>query len=124
MADLRALLDAATPGPWQRSAFVDGPRFDHMDWEWKEARQAEERYIVRGAGRIGTPECNQVLVARDTQDAALIVAAVNALPALLDVVEAARAVCASPFHSPEMEPTVVFDTLREALAALSLEPAG
>lgn len=30
--------------------------------------------------------------------------------------EAARAVCESPCHTPELEPTVVFDALRAALA--------
>lgn len=42
----------------------------------------------------------------------------NAAPALLAVVDAARDVCASPLHTPEMEPTVVFDRLRAALTDL------
>lgn len=54
----------------------------------------------------------------DNPNAQLIVAAVNALPDLLAVIDAAQAVCASPLHSPEMEPTVVFDALRDALDKL------
>ena len=46
------------------------------------------------------------------------------LPALLDVAEAARAVCASPCHTPELEPTTVFDTLRAALDRLGWECYG
>ena len=43
---------------------------------------------------------------------------VHAFPALLLVAEAARATVDSPLHTPELEPTVVFDGLRAAVAAL------
>ncbi len=63
MPDLRALLDAATPGPWRVEP-------NGKDWAWTYARDS----MV--AGSIPA-------------DAALIVAAVNALPALLAVLDAA-----------------------------------
>lgn len=81
-ATLRALLDAATPGPW-----THGP----LGWEvWN--RDADGAMDTRVAGSWLLP-----------QDAALIAAAVNALPALLDVAEAARLVfdhhnCHCPGH--------------------------
>lgn len=48
-------------------------------------------------------------------DAYILLAEVDRL---LDVVDAVRAVCASPLHTEEMEPTFVFDQMRAALDAL------
>ena len=73
---LRALLAAATPGPW---AYYDDIRPD--------VRSAANRGGFMGAGHIAT-------VSRydgNTNDAALIAGAVNALPELLDEVERLRA---------------------------------
>lgn len=73
---LRALLAAATPGPW---AYYDDIRPD--------VRSAANRGGFMGAGHIAT-------VSRydgNTNDAAFIAAAREALPELLDEVERLRA---------------------------------
>jgi hypothetical protein len=84
-AELRALLAKATKGPWVEER-EDGwmqeyPRNTAIRCEWKsaDASGAVGREIARMSGVHG----------QTSADAALIVAAVNALPALLDVVEAA-----------------------------------
>jgi hypothetical protein len=64
VSDLRDLLNKATPGPWIRP------------WGTHKIHQA----FGMGSDHIGLPQ----------SDLDLIVASVNALPALLDVVEAAR----------------------------------
>ena len=77
MTDLRALLAAATPGPWA----VDHGDNDPPD-QWEFAPLV-----------AGTPFCDwtrETEMGLSESDAALIVAAVNALPALLDVAAAAR----------------------------------
>lgn len=93
---LRALLDYLTdglaPGPFH--AIESG---DKAAYGW---------WLDNAAGDSSFP---------DPDDVAVIV---NALPALLDVAEAARAVCDSPLHTRELEPTVVFDALRAALNRL------
>ena len=79
-AELRRLLDAATPGPWsshdhgfpgqdEPSSIViySGERFD-----WEEVTHGESAVAWTGWD------------SQEASDAALIVAAVNALPALLD----------------------------------------
>lgn len=43
---------------WQRSRFVDSSRYEGISESWKDERQREERKIIRGAGIVGTPECN------------------------------------------------------------------
>lgn len=94
---LRALLAAATPGPWYTSDNYDVGEF---------------------AGYVYAPNATVATDATDT-DAALIVAAINALPRLLDVVEAAedavdaRCSCAA---CDEAQPFMVH--LRDALDAL------
>jgi hypothetical protein len=90
--ELRRLAEAATPGPWQQSRFVDGPMFARMGPAWKATRTAEESTMVRGAGIVGDPRCNPVGAIRSDEDRALALAAVNALPALLDELDALRAV--------------------------------
>lgn len=79
LAALRELLDAATPGPW----------------EWRpKMRDSEVRDLVH----IHDPRLHPTNVLKTTEDwppteadAALIAAAVTALPALLDRVERAEA---------------------------------
>jgi hypothetical protein len=83
---LRALLAEATPGPWQQSHFLDQRAYAHMPESWKAERRAEEALLIRPADPLG----NAVAGARLDSNRALIAAAVNALPALLDVAEAAR----------------------------------
>ena len=63
--ELRRLLDEATPGPWRQGH----PRSDDT--------YAGETHVAETWHRV-------------TQDAALIVAAVNALPRYLDLAEAVR----------------------------------
>jgi hypothetical protein len=76
-AELRALLDAATPGPWEVEA--SGAEYDADDNEiesgWMRGPQMLDKYDYE--------------TLRLT-DAALIVAAVNALPELLDELEHRR----------------------------------
>jgi hypothetical protein len=48
-------------GPWQRSRFVDGPKYRDMPAAWKELRGYEEELTIRGPGVVGTPGCNAVL---------------------------------------------------------------
>ena len=81
--DLRALLEKATPGPWRY--FPSGSRLI----EGSTRRRNPNSIIVAG------PPTDEELVAAfhnwpPHDDAVLIVAAVNALPALLDEVERLR----------------------------------
>jgi hypothetical protein len=68
VGELRALLDKATPGPWE----VD----------------AEPRQISGDDGRSHVTDTSESV--NDYADAALIVAAVNALPDLLHAIETLR----------------------------------
>ncbi len=44
---------------WQRSRFVDSPRYDGLPESWKEARRREEARMIRDVlGSVGSPECN------------------------------------------------------------------
>jgi hypothetical protein len=98
--ELRALLAQATPGPWfdAGGGHVGGTE------------------CVRG--RDGWPEPYPIPVADSTEDdAALIAAAVNALPRLLDVVEAAEIVADSVFHT-EQDPGAVISLYRREFDVL------
>lgn len=57
---IRERLRAATPGPWQRSRFVDQPRYARMGPEWKNQAAVQEATVIRGPGVVGSPECNLV----------------------------------------------------------------
>ena len=106
MADLRALLDAATPGPWTVE-FSTGVAEDEDGNEIESAWMSGPRMLDMGDYQTLRED-----------DAALIVALVNAAPALLDVVEAAR-LHADVTHADGF--TEVIETLidlREALARL------
>lgn len=60
---IQARLDAATPGPWQRSRFVDGPSHRGRSQEWKaDADRRERESVIRGPGVVGNPDCNVVMV--------------------------------------------------------------
>lgn len=72
MADLRALLDAATPGPWIACTW-DPMEAPHIVPEGGTHHPSED--IARRLGKA---------------NAELVAALVNAAPALLDVVEAAE----------------------------------
>ena len=69
-AELRRLLDAATPRPW-----------------WQEWVEGDEWYAVYGQP-TGDLVCPEVCTAGDADDTNLLVAAVNALPDLLDALDA------------------------------------
>lgn len=86
IAAIQARLDAATPGPWQRSRFVDGPQHRGRSAKWKaDADRRERESVVRGPGQVGHPDCNVVLVfARvKPEDMELIVHAPQDLRTLL-----------------------------------------
>jgi len=70
---LRALLKAASPGPWTRTPPPNSKHERFMVWDANGDKAAEMGFCVE-------PEGN----------AALIAATINALPRLLDVVEAAK----------------------------------
>lgn len=100
MPDLTQLLDAATgPFPWRTAASGD---ILTRGREWVIASvDGQDPY---GSG--GLP------IDQDDANAALIVAAVNALPALLAVVDAARVACDTT------RPFAALDVLRAALTDL------
>lgn len=67
---LRQSLGEIPLYPWQRSRFVPSRRTER--WSLKQIASAveKERRIIRMAGRVGSPECNQVLgLAHDIPDA-------------------------------------------------------
>ena len=95
-ADLRRLLADATPGPWV-----------HPDPSWDSVWVTTDRCIYASHD---APEARF--------DAALIVAAVNALPGLLDRLEAAdRLATAARDASPWKPMTAWLGPLQAALAA-------
>ena len=108
LVSLRAALYKATPGPWETrfEAESDGSGVWGIDG------------IVETGGYDGMFKGG---IDNDA-DAALIVAAVNALPALLDIAQAAQAfleVNSVIGGGRQVEPA--YQALREALAALDKE---
>jgi hypothetical protein len=85
---LRELLARATPGPWKSQDHQH--QADLMTWYSVEKANGMRGQVARVMSHV-----------RGKADAALIVAAVNALPALLDVCEAAQAfrVSGVPHHA-------------------------
>ena len=107
LVSLRAALNKATPGPWETrfEAESDGSGVWGIDG------------IVETGGYDGMFKGG---IDNDA-DAALIVAAVNALPALLDIAQAAQTFLNASYsaqNAPFVERRL---TLREALAALDKE---
>ena len=92
MADLRALLAAATPGPWERSteghADIDGILAKTRAALEANPLQTDATFVLcnEGTGTVALIGNGP----KQTDNAALIVEAVNALPALLDIVDAAK----------------------------------
>jgi hypothetical protein len=80
VAGLRALVAKATPGPWRVEQMHTSAHIHQQDGlHWLAS-------CVVGHGDWHNPEAS-----RGAKDAALITAAVNALPALLDAAEATAA---------------------------------
>ena len=107
---LRALLAEATPGPWD----VDDIHPDHCaqsPWGHKT--------VTFGPGSVALA----LMSPEDQPTAALIVAAVNALPALLDVVEAARSLTGDDM-AYRGSTSQTWAALRAALAKLDLAAHG
>ena len=90
-AELRWLLDAATPRPW-----------------WQEWVEGDEWYAVYGQP-TGDLVCPEVCTAGDADDTNLLVAAVNALPDLLGALEKAEG------HRDSLAATLI-EVQREKLA--------
>lgn len=94
-ANLRALLAAAIPGPW-RVGRQDGAPRDHLvDMGdppkapyFRMHKGIPKSDIMRGAPAFGIVESDDEPAEKIAATAALIVAAVNALPALLDEADA------------------------------------
>jgi len=103
---LRALLAAATPGPWHAEAI------------------GSEGYVVYAPPKVKGTRQPRVAACRyldwgvDKANAALIVALLNAAPLMLDVIEAARAVIARVPHGMATETEVGLDLALAALDAL------
>lgn len=85
--ELRALLEKATPGPWGHTAHeVEGDSpcgGENCPFEDDHGEGETHGFVIAS--------CDVDYETDRENDAALIVAAVNALPALLDVCEAASA---------------------------------
>ena len=106
LVSLRAALNKATPGPWEARIVAESPVNDD-----------DAELLVTDTD--GMDICRVDFAPFEDgrhEDAALIVAAVNALPVLLTVAEAAQAVGAQDVHLCETCSNV--RALREALAAL------
>ena len=80
---LRALLAEATPGPWEADDTSDWTNDSYGDEEGKPPTSGWFRNC--GVGKVDAGDYSTLTFA----DAALIAAAVNALPALLEVAEVA-----------------------------------
>lgn len=130
MTDLRKLLEAATKGPWDydttmtEGEYGDGGPDSHVGFKQFVIVNENGDTICDTTNRDGSlVEVVEHLDgdgwdARDVlgeHDAALIVAAVNALPALLDVVEAAKIMDAHYSGSLDYQPPYV-RAIRAALA--------
>ena len=91
IAEIRARCDAATPGPWQRSYYVD--KHKGISDAEKASRIKDEHMIVRGPGIVGDGYCNPVLGFSYAHDADIefIAYARQAVPDLLDALEAETA---------------------------------
>jgi hypothetical protein len=98
--DLRALLEAAAPGEWKSRFHEDSPA---GWWVYTDG--------IDPLADLGDADSAE-------RDAALIVAAVNSLPRLLDVVEAARDVDACYAVNGYLT-VAVAEKLQDSLAALS-----
>ena len=112
---LRELAAKPTRGPWVASRFNDKPQYDHMGPTWKRERIAEESRLVRSRSTEGL---HVAIVAANTDAEAhrlLIVAAVNVLPALLDVVDRAEDVFGYTWDTDNMDAAVALSALRAAL---------
>lgn len=101
--ELRGLIEKATPGPWETVetkipwSIASGKQGNHTErriattWDHPQSRAPSP--VVTGSvglGFDGGPPAHLVHISEE--DAALIVAAINHLPALLDRLEAAEAV--------------------------------
>ena len=90
LEEIRALCDAATPGPWLRSRFVDSSHYRKMSKEWKQEADKEERtHVIRGAGQLGTT-AQIIMVFKDVcaEDKAFIEASRTLVPEMLSALEA------------------------------------
>ncbi len=76
------LAEAATPGPWQQSRFVDRGKYRAVSENMKQEWRRTEAITVRGPGEVGTPGCNRVGTAVTPEDRALVILSRTAVPAL------------------------------------------
>lgn len=86
--EAKELASKATPGPWQKSYFVDKREYS----KWTQSQKAEamrtESMAVRGPGRVGDGACNPVLRFEyvHPEDKELCIRARELVPALADLV--------------------------------------
>ena len=79
------MIPKYSPGPWQMSRFVDSPRYRFESKKWKAEQDARERLIIRGPGRVGSPECNPVATVLHEEDAPLVAGAHTMREALITI---------------------------------------
>jgi hypothetical protein len=117
IARLRHLLSEATPGPWRPEREPPPIRNDYFDRHMRDDSSPIES--TGTAFAFGTA----VGVTSQRQDAQLIAAAVNALPKLLAVVDAARKLAYAWRHVGADELVVAHEAEEKALvdALASLE---
>ena len=120
-ARLRALVEAATPGPWQESRFVHHRKYSRMSAEWVAERYADEACTVRGPGEVGTGACNPVAKTSCKEDASFIAASRTAVPALLDEVERLEAALRAAVDTGHNAAMKVGADLEERIASLEAE---
>jgi hypothetical protein len=122
IAELRRLLAEATPGPWQAHADMSSSGKHRRSWL---AAEGKPRVADTASVNLHRPHH---LYPQDSLNAALIAAAVNALPSLLSDLEAAQKALAEIRELAENsnKPTylieVIASTARHALAATEVKP--
>ncbi len=97
VGQLRDLLDAGTRGPWEAYArtwrFSGKPQDEwHIRTSWIHGQLRDKAGVLARSLHASDDEDDRHGVWLSNEDAVLIVAAVNAMPALLDIAEAAQSV--------------------------------
>ena len=98
---LKELQEAATPGPWDREGFYNVLRIAKKSLDWELVNPTEDTLMP------------------DEKDAEYIVTLHNALPALIEVAEAAKWVRETTNHAYVLNQAAVKGALKRLDAALA-----